>query len=415
VNTLNCWPDLPIAVQYGGFPNLDPPALEDDDNIVLALQQSGRVSSIHLTATSSLLEKLSAISEPFSELEDLALFSQDNIQPTLPRNFRWGSRLRTLHSTGVSIPSFPPLLSTCHDLVDLQLHDIPSAGYFSPEAFTSALTGLTKLRSLSLHFVSYPPRPNGTYFPSASGDLVVLPALTCFKYRGTCKYLDGLVARIDAPYLADIEITFFNKPTSDLLKLGEFVDRIEIHKYHRRANITSSERTVSVSLIQPGTSTSLKVHSLCEQLTEQLDTVARICTRLSTSLFHVEDLHISVTRKSGRDDHLPTEKWSALDSFTGVKWFHVTGDLSIGIVRALNLPSRQRETVLPALHKLYISQPGPRPAPLMEALASLMTIRQLSGHPIAAEYQQLRNEDEQCGSGAMYAQCLYSNSLTSSE
>jgi hypothetical protein len=415
VNTLNCWPDLPIAVQYGGFPNLDPPALEDDDNIVLALQQSGRVSSIHLTATSSLLEKLSAISKPFSELEELALLSQDNIQPALPRNFRWGSRLRTLHSTGISLPSFPPLLSTCHDLVDLQLHDIPSAGYFSPEAFTSALTGLTKLRSLSLHFVSYPPRPNGTYFPSASGDLVVLPALTCFKYRGTCKYLDGLVARIDAPYLEDIEITYINSPASDLLKLGEFIDRIEMHKSHRRAHITSSEHTVSISLTQPGTSTSLKVHSLCEQLTEQLDSVARICTRFSASLFHVEDLHISMTRKSRQDDRLPTEKWSTtLDSFTGVKWFHVAGDLSIGIVRALNLPSSQgqRETVLPTLHKLYISQPGPRPAPLMEALASLMTTRQLSGRPIAAEYQQLRNEDDECGAGTMYSQCFPSNSLT---
>jgi hypothetical protein len=415
VNNLDCWPDLPIAVQYGGFPNFSPPAPEDDDNIIFALKQSGRVCSIRLTVTSSLLEKLSAISEPFSELEELALLSQDNIQPALPRTFRWGPRLRTLRSTGISIPSFPPLLLTCHDLEDLQLHDIPSAGYFSPGVFTNALTGLTQLRSLSLHFVSYPPRPNGIDFHSQSGDLVVLPALTCFKYRGTCEYLDRLVARIDAPYLADLEITYFNAPTSDLLKLGEFIDHIEIHKYHRRANITSSERTVSVSLTQPGTSNSFKVHSFCEQLTEQLDTVSRICTRFSTSLFHVEDLDISVTRKSRWDEHLHTEQWSALDSFTGVRWFHVAGDLSIYIVGALDLPSRQRKPVLPALHKLCISQPGPRPGPLMEAIATLMTTRQLSAKPIAVEYLQSRNEDEQCGAGAMYAQCFHSNSLTSSE
>jgi hypothetical protein len=71
LKTLDCWPALPIIVQYGGSPNLDPPAPEDDDNIIAALKQSDRVSSINLTVTRSLLEKLSAISEPFSELEEL--------------------------------------------------------------------------------------------------------------------------------------------------------------------------------------------------------------------------------------------------------------------------------------------------------------------------------------------------------
>src|SRR6201996_3567258 len=82
--SLDFWPPLPIVVQYGGTPALDPPAPEDDDNIIAALKQSGRVSSISLTVTSSLLEKLSAISEPFSELEELALMSCDNMQLTIP-------------------------------------------------------------------------------------------------------------------------------------------------------------------------------------------------------------------------------------------------------------------------------------------------------------------------------------------
>ncbi|KAH9010359.1 hypothetical protein EDB83DRAFT_427032 [Lactarius deliciosus] len=111
LNALDCWLALPIILQYGGFPNLDPPAPEDDDNIMAALKQSGRVSSIRLTVTSSLLEKLSAISEPILELEELVLLSQDNMQLSLPNTFRWGLHLSTLHSTRIAFPSLPQLLS----------------------------------------------------------------------------------------------------------------------------------------------------------------------------------------------------------------------------------------------------------------------------------------------------------------
>src|ERR1700761_5634969 len=69
LKALACWPALPIVVWCGGVPNLDRPAPEDDDNIITALKQSGRVSSISLTVTSTLVDKLSAVSEPFAELE----------------------------------------------------------------------------------------------------------------------------------------------------------------------------------------------------------------------------------------------------------------------------------------------------------------------------------------------------------
>jgi hypothetical protein len=127
LTSLDCWPPLPIVVQYGGVPDLDPPAPEDDDNIIAALTQSGRVSSVSLTLTNSLLEKLSAISEPLSELEELTLLSQNNIKPNLPGTFRWGPRLHTLHSTGIALPSFPQLLSLSQNFVDLQLCEIPRA------------------------------------------------------------------------------------------------------------------------------------------------------------------------------------------------------------------------------------------------------------------------------------------------
>ena len=75
---LNCWPALPIIVQYGMSLALNPTAPEDEGNIKAALKQSGRISPISLSVTRSLLPFFSAIQEPFSELEELVLLSQDN-------------------------------------------------------------------------------------------------------------------------------------------------------------------------------------------------------------------------------------------------------------------------------------------------------------------------------------------------
>ena len=119
-----------------------------------ALKQSDRVISISLIVTNSLLEKLSAIERPFSELEELVLRSRDSVPLTLPSAFRWGLRLRILHLTRAIIPALPELLSPCTDLVDLQLHKIPNLGYFSPDAIANALSGMTHLRLLSLRFLS---------------------------------------------------------------------------------------------------------------------------------------------------------------------------------------------------------------------------------------------------------------------
>jgi hypothetical protein len=232
LKTLDCWPVLPIAVQYGGLPNLDPPASEDDDNIIAALKQSGRVSCINLTVTSSLLEKLSVISEPFSALEELALLSRYSWRLYLPNTFRWGSRLRTIRLTKIAFPSFPQLLSPCQDLVDLQLHEIPSVGYLPPEAFANALSGMTQLRSLSFHF-NY--LQNHLSLPPSPGDHMLLPSPTCLKYRGYSEYLDNFVARIDAPRLEDIDLTFFSQPN------GRFATW-PIHRADRNAYVALSSR-----------------------------------------------------------------------------------------------------------------------------------------------------------------------------
>ena len=421
---LGCWPSLPIILQYGGTPELDLPTPEDEDNIMAALKQSDRIISVHLTVTRTLLEKLSAINRPVSELEELVLFSRDSPRLTLSNSFGWSARLRVLHLTRIAFFALPQLLYSSRRLVDLQLHEVLTPWHFSPEALIDALSGMTQLQSLSLHVLptrtDHPGTPLPMFLPLPislpSSKCATLPALTCLRFQGITEYLEDLVARIDAPYLSDIEITFLYTFQPHFSKLNKFINQIEKHKSPRRADILFSERAISISFLQPGAPTCLKIQLSGELLSEseQLFYIGLVCNDLSVFLSDVEDLRISTTRQSRVEDGLRHRPWP-LNSFTGVKWIHVIGNLSAEFVHTLKEDEWRRKTgdvLLPALHKLYIPQLEPRHAPLSEALVSFMTSRALSGHPIAVEYERQCHISELRGAGIIYAKCYDRYSLT---
>ena len=298
LKTLDCWPTLPIAVRYGGLPALDPPTPEDEGNIMAALKHSDRVTSIRLTVTSSLLERVSAIKRPFSELEDLVLLSRDGVPLTLPSTFLCGPRLRRLHLTRIAVPALLQLLISSKNLVYLRLQEFLNPMHISPRELTNALSRMAQLRLLSLHFLSTivyraPPTP--------CGERVVLPVLDHFNFRGGSQYLERLVARVDAPRLGNIEATFFDGSVFELPELIVFIGRIEMHKSYRRADIISSERAISISLTQPEGPTCLKFQLFRKSLSKQLTFMARICIPHSTFLFNVEDLRISAERLSRQE------------------------------------------------------------------------------------------------------------------
>jgi hypothetical protein len=371
------------------------PSPEDEDNIMAALKHSDRVCSISLTVSSSLLSKLSTISETFSEIEELVLQSQDEVQMTFPSVFWWGHRLRTLHSTRTAFPTLPQLLFPSQDLVDLQLNEIPGFGYFSPQAFASALCGMTQLQTVSLHFLSLPSRRNYLSLPPLPGDRVVLPALTCFKYRGISKYLDTLVARIDAPRLGDIDITFFSQPTLDASQLGQFINRIEILRLPLRADILSSGGAISITFSQPGTLTRLGLQISCEQLDWQLSSISQICHHFSSFLSSVEDLGIETIVLSSVPDDMNDEQWLRLiRAFDGAKDFRVDDELATEILRALRPADEGDQLVLPALRNLHLLQAPfqgamPMHEQLRDSVESFVTQRRLSGHTVQIHYVQL--------------------------
>ena len=398
---LDCWPALPINLKYGGVPNLDPPAPEDDDNIIAALKQSDRVSYIGVTVTSSLLDKLSAISEPLSELEELILLSQDEVQRTLPSTFLWGSRLRTLHLTGVAVPSLPSLLLPCQDLVDLQLHEIPNSGYFPPEEFANALSGTPQLRSLTLHLLSFPRRRSYLGSPPPPGERIVLAALTRLKYRGTSKYLDVFMARIEAPRLRDIEITLFSQPTMDALQLGQFIQRTEIHASLTggRADVKISAHAISISFteallptfltaISQNISPRLRLQISCKQLNWQLSCMAQICDQISPFLFHVGDLRINTAQPPGEQVDVDGEQWMDLlrsFKFSVGESFSVDDKLTADILCALGPANEGNTAILPSLRHVHLQKPIAVRGPLWNSVQSFITSRSISGSPVQVD------------------------------
>ena len=409
LTTLHYWPTLPIIVQFGGVPDLDSPVPRDWGHIVAALKQPRRVSSVSLTVTKSLLQKISTFSEPFSELEELVLLPQVNLQLSLPLTFQWGTRLRKLHTTRIDFPSFLWRLTPSRNLVDIQLHDISDSTYMPPELLLITLSRMTHLQSLSLHFLS---STNHVSIRSPwTVEPVFLPSLTRLDFRGMSVYLARLVATLDAPYLEDIKVIFLEYSTFDFSILSKFVNRIELHKSYCQARLLSSEHAISISLVQTGTSMHLELELPYQPLSVQLYLMAQICGCFSDPLFDVEGLRVSTVHPiRSWGSHIYSRPWQGpwldlIKSFKGVKWFHVSGNLSRDILQSLHLPDGRHETMLPALYKLYTPHPGSREAPLRETVVSVMISRCLSGHPIAVEYERPYDINEQRGTGTVYDRC----------
>jgi hypothetical protein len=383
---LDFWPPFPLVVSYGGYPMHHPPAPEDDKNIIAALKQSDRVSSISLTITNSLINNLYTISEPFPILEELVLLSRDNVQVILPKAFRWGPHLRTLHLTSFPFPSLLQHLSSSMSLVDLHLHEISGVGYFPPDAFANALSELAQLETLSLHFCILPPRRNFFGLPPHPSNHIALPTLKSLKYRGSSTYLDSFVARINAPRLGDFDVTFFGQPTVDASQLGRFIERIETLTSLDQADIQTSPRAISICCSKPGTLAQLKLQISGEQLEWQLDSLTQICDHLSPFLLRVQDLGIYSTQSPSEQAVVEAQQWRDLiHAFGDTKEFRVAGAHTTEILWVLFSTDDAHATstaVLPTLRNLRVQDYIPIFGPLWEAEQSFITSRRHSGRPV---------------------------------
>jgi hypothetical protein len=385
-DALDVWPALPLVIQcFAGI------GIENVDNIVAVLKHSNRVCRINLLKVSrSDFENIStAMQAPFPELTHLWVTSNDETVPVLSESFLGGSgpRLRFISFHGIPFPGLPKLVLSATHLVDLRLYDIPHSGYFLPETMVTALSTLTSLQFLWLGFESPRSCPDQASRRPPLPTRLVLPVLKQFSFKGVGEYLEDFVARINAPRLSQLYMTFFNQIIFDTPQLVQFISRTPTLKLPENARVIFDAGAARVELRSRATGyKSLEVNVPCKELDWQISALEQICTLCLPPLSMLEDLYISEhgTWQPHWQDNIENTLWlELLHPFTGVKNLYLSEEFARRIVPALKELVEGRMTeVLPTLQNIFLQGVEPS-GPVQEGIGQFVATRQVTSHPVA--------------------------------
>jgi hypothetical protein len=375
---LDVWPPLPIAIQVYSFDTWK------EGNIIAALKHNNRICEMDIfDPPSSEREKvLAALQQPFPALTSLMFAFYTETALVVPASFLGGSApgLQTLVLDRIPFPGLPNLLLTATHLVHLQLKRIPYSGYISPEAMVTVLSVLTSLKNFRIGFES-PRSPPDRRPPLQTR--VLLPVLTFLQFKGAGEYLEDLVARIDAPLLNQLIITFFHQLISDSPRLTQFMSRTPKFKAHNEALVVFSSYDVSVTL--PHTSDAvLQFRISCSQSDRQLSSLAQVCSSSINQALISTIERLRIRNESHWQDDSENSQWLELfRPFTAVKHLYTSSKFLPHIAPALKELVGERVTeVLPALQTISLYGPLP-PGPVQETIGQFVAARQLAGCPIA--------------------------------
>jgi hypothetical protein len=387
--SLDVWPPLPLLIDGGDSET-------SADNVLAEVKHSDRICQIRINLESystPQIEKLwTAMQVPFPELGVLDLGYGDGDSshvPVLPDSFLGGSapRLRRLALISIPFPGIPKLLLSATHLVHLWLYNIPHSGYISPEAMAACLSALTSLGLLQLGFESPQSCPDPESQRPFLPTRFVLPTLTEFYFKGANEYLEEFLARIDAPQINQLSITFFNDIDFDTPELVQFISRTPTFGEYDEARLIFHSRDALVRLRpQPGPSyyRTVEVRILCQVSNWQLSSLAQICAWSLRLLLAMENLYIEDphSRLDLKDDIEDTEWLDVLQPFTAVKNLYLSEHFAPRIAPALQELTGGRTTeVLPALQNILLE--GFQPSePVQEGIARFISARQLINRPV---------------------------------
>ena len=391
-DTLDVWPPLPLFIRSNGSLFTTGGA----DNIVAVLERSDRVCQIKFigTETSDLEICLAAMQVPFPELTHLHLWLLVETS-ALPDSFLGGSapRLETLWLRHIPFPGLPKLLLSATHLTILHLEFIPHSGYFSPEGMATALSTLTLLTRLWLHFEFPQPRPDPARQRPPPRTRSALPALTYFEFKGLSEYLDVVVARIDAPRLNKLDITFFNDIVFDTPQFVQFIGHTPMLKGLKNARVTFEDGTATVSLSSQiyTRDAELGVTIPCRELDWQVSSMEQVCTSCLPPLLNLEHLYIYENPRWRQhwQDNIENALWlELLHPFTSVKNLSLSKDIARRIVPAIQELVGDRATeVLPTLLFFFLEE-RQSSGPVPEGIQQVVAVRQAASRPIAVSYVQ---------------------------
>ena len=383
-DTLDVWPALPLVVQG---------ETENVDNIVALLECSDRIDQISFWGYKSYnWEGISeAMEVPFPELTYLWLRHYDKTKPVPPLSdsFLAGSapRLQLLTLDRIPFPGLPKLLSTATHLTDLFLFNIPHSAYISPEAMVDCIATLTSLGGLALEFQSPQSRPDRESRPSPPSKRTVLPVLTDFRFRWVCEYLEVFVARIDAPELDFLDITYFNDIIFDTPQFTQFIGRTPTLEAFDKASVVLGDQHATIELSSnTADDGKLNVGISCGEFDWQVSLLEQVCTSSLPPLSTLEDLYISEHpyEQPVWGDNIDGALWlELLHPFTKVKDLFLSEQIALRVVPALQeLVGGRTIEVLPTLEHVFIE--GLQPSgPVQEGVEKFVATRQVASLPIA--------------------------------
>jgi len=384
---LDVWPAIPIVVldycdSLSGL----------DHNIEVALEHNDPIYRIEFVSVWYLECVFAAMEEPFPALTDLEVWSiDDDAAPVFPNPVKFlggSSHLRSLELGGISIPGLSNLLLSLTDLVELRIDLTSESGFLSPKEIVTGVSALTKLRLFALEFEYDTPREReGQHAPPLA--LVVLPALTSFKFKGVSEYLEDLVALIDAPQLDHLEIAFFsfNQVIYDTPELFQLISRIPNLQVPVKAHIGFDDPEVWIEFSSPTQASSnvLTLGILCFPPDPQFPCMAQFCRSPFFPLPTLESLYIGGGRydERNRQYRIENTQWlDFLEPFVTVKNLYLSKKFAPRIAPALRQVVGGRATeVLPTLQNIFIEEFQPS-GPAHEAIGEFVALRQRSDHPI---------------------------------
>ena len=387
--SLDIWPPFPIIVIC--LTHLSTLCENGVENLVAALKHYDRTCEIYvMNISGSALEKLATMmNEPFPALTDFALSATDESAVVFTEKFLGGSAplcLRSLNIRGIPFPTFPTFILSATHLVDLNLLDIPTSSYVSPDVMATCLATLPNLKHLSFGFRSPLSRPAQINPSPLTRN--VLPTLAHLSFSGVSEYLEDFLARIDTPLLNRLVVAFFMDLIFDIPRLNGFARRIGRSKPFKQARIEFSGPAIKIMF---GSPTRFALEIRCEKPDWQLSSIVQVFSQQLPILSHVERLELRESPwehiRWKDDPDLDPLLWLELfHLFIAVQSLYVSEMLIPPIAAAFEKPTAEGITmgVLPVLRNLFLE--GFQPSgPVYETMKSFIATCQLSGYPIAIQ------------------------------
>jgi hypothetical protein len=399
-DTLDVWPPLPLIIQDLCVLGINSTGV---DNIIAALEHNDRVCQIDLNCWFSPERESvmysAAMQKPFPELTDLRLsMYKGESRRILPDSFLGGTapRLRSLRFWDIPFPGFPKLLLAATHLVTLHHINIPRSGYIPPEAMATTLSALTSLEILRLQFRYPPPRPAlGSRRPPPL-TRSILPSLTQIRFKGTSEYLEEILARIDAPRLNKLRITFFNQIIFNTPQLFQFIGRRPTLRAPKAGSITLDSEAIVVKFSsQTSDYGALSVRIPCTASEWQLSSLEQVCASSLPPVSTLEDLYIVEGYPHWQDDVENTLWLDVLRPFVAVKNLYLSQEFVPRIAPALQeLVGGRTTEVLPTLENIFSESRASWPSgPIHKGVERFVAARRLTSHPVAVSFWNQAKEE----------------------